>query len=219
MAPAQQPAQQNNIATAPADDEPAKDINTDDKPDADAAAVTKIEKNNSKKNEAPKENVTKPVKTKTPAPVTTPAPPKPPKPKVLMPGTTKKDGNNTEQDNGFKSQGDKKNNTDDRGSRDGDFNSDGNSPGGKNGSGLRVKGDRKIINHYVFPGDLPKATIKAVIKVSPEGKGTFIQIDPMGSTTTDSRYANDIKNKLPSIQFDKADHESKVTITFNFTVQ
>ncbi len=65
MAPAQQPAQQNNVATAQSDDEPAKDIETDDNADDDAAAVTKIEKNDSKKNEAPKENVIKPVKTKT----------------------------------------------------------------------------------------------------------------------------------------------------------
>ena len=87
------------------------------------------------------------------------------------------------------------------------------------GIGLRIKGDRKIVNHYIFVGDLPKATINAVIKVLPEGRGTFIRIDPKGSTTTESRYANDIKNKLPNIQFNKADHESTITITFNFTVQ
>ncbi len=68
-------------------------------------------------------------------------------------------------------------------------------------------------------GDLPKATINAIIKVSPEGKGTFIRIDPKGSTTTESKYANDIRNKLSSIKFDPADHESTVTITFNFKVQ
>lgn len=87
MAPEQQPAQRNNVATATAaDDDPAKDITTDDKADDDAAAVTKIEKNNSKKNEAPKENVTKPVKTKNPAPVTIPATPKPQKPKATYGG-------------------------------------------------------------------------------------------------------------------------------------
>jgi hypothetical protein len=71
----------------------------------------------------------------------------------------------------------------------------------------------------VFVGDLPKATINAVIKVSAEGRGTFIKIDPRGSTTTDSRYANDIRNKLPGILFNTSDHESTVTITFNFKVQ
>ena len=210
---------QQDQQTASANEEPAKDIQTDDKANEDAAPVTKIEKNNSTKNEAPKESVKKPVKTNNPVPVTTPAPPKPPKPKVLFPGTSKKDGNNTEQDNGFKNQGDNKNNPGDKGSRNGNANSDGNNPGGRTGTGLKVKGDRRIVNHYIFVGDLPKATINAVIKVSAEGRGTFIRIDPRGSTETDSRYANDIRNKLPNIQFDKSDHESRVTITFNFKVQ
>jgi len=46
------------------------------------------------------------------------------------------------------------------------------------GSGLRVsKGDRKIVNNYIFMGDLPKATINAIIKVSPDGRGTFVTFD------------------------------------------
>lgn len=215
--PVQEQTQQDNQQdAATSNDEPAKDVDTDDNANDDAAPVTKAEKNNSKKPDAPKETVTRPVKTNNPAPVTTPAPLKPAKPKYTMPGLSNKDGNNKDQDNGFKNQGDNKNNPGDRGFRDGDPNSDGNTRGGK--TGLKIKGDRTIINHYYFQGDLPKATINAVVKISPEGKGTFIKIDPRGSTTTDNRYANDIRNRLPSIQFNKADHESIVTITFNFTV-
>ncbi len=215
MAPAQDPVPQQQQQNAASDD-PAKDIETDDS-DKDAAPVTKVEKNNSKKNDAPKENVTKPVKTNNPVPVTTPAPPKPQKPKFTYNGPGNGKGNGADQDNGYTSQGNNPGGKGDAGSPDGKPDSYGNNPGGRNG-GLQIKGDRKIINHYVFVGELPKATVNAIISVSPEGKGTFIQIDPRGSTTTDSRYANDIRNKLSSIQFDKANHESRVTITFKFTM-
>ncbi len=219
MAPAQQPAQQNNVAAAQPDDEPAKDINADDKADEDAAAVTKIEKNNSKKNEAPKETVTKTVKTKNPAPVTTPAPPKPQKPKNVYTGV-KGNGNGATEDNGYTSQGNKPGGKGDAGSPDGKPDSYGNSPGGKvAGGALRVsKGDRRIINNYIFMGDLPKATINAIIKVSPEGRGTFITFDK-GSTSTDPRYATAIRSYLPNIKFDEKTHESTVTVPFNFKVQ
>jgi len=84
---------------------------------------------------------------------------------------------------------------------------------------LRVsKGDRSIINNYIFMGDLPKATINAIIKVSPEGKGTFVSFDK-GSTSTDARYATAIRSYLPNIKFNKTDHESIVTVPFNFRVQ
>ena len=67
-------------------------------------------------------------------------------------------------------------------------------------------------------GDLPKATINAVIKVSPDGRGVFVTFDK-GSTSSDSRYANAIRGYLPNIQFNKSDHESVVTVPFNFRVQ
>ena len=66
-------------------------------------------------------------------------------------------------------------------------------------------------------GDLPKATINAIIKVSPDGRGTFVTLD-RGSTSSESRYAEAIRNYLPNIQFSKADHESIVTVPFNFRV-
>lgn len=215
-APAQEPAPQPQSSATAANDEPAKDIETDDNANEEAAAVTKVEKNNSKKFDAPKENVTKPVKTNNPVP--TPAPPKPQKPKYAYNGPGSGKGNGADQDNGYTNQGNNPNGKGDAGNPDGKPDSYGNNAGGRSG-GLKIKGDRKIINRYIFVGDLPKATINAIIKVSPEGKGTFIKIDPKGSTTTDSRYANDIRNKLSNIQFDRADHESTITITFNFTVQ
>ena len=66
-------------------------------------------------------------------------------------------------------------------------------------------------------GDLPKATINAVIKVSPEGRGVFVTFDK-GTTSSESRYANAIRNYLPNIVFNRSDHESIVTVPFNFKV-
>ena len=67
-------------------------------------------------------------------------------------------------------------------------------------------------------GELPRATINAVIKVSLTGIGTFVTFDK-GSTSADAKYANAIKSYLPNIQFNKSDHESIVTVPFNFRVQ
>lgn len=217
MAPAQEPAPQQQQTAA--SDEPAKNIETDDT-DKDAAPVTKVEKNDSKKNEAPKENVTKPVKTNNPAPVTTPAPPKPQKPKFTYNGPGNGKGNGADQDNGYTNQGNNPNGRGDAGDPSGKPDSYGNNPGGKTADGkLRVsKGDRTIINNYIFMGDLPKATINAIIKVSPDGRGTFLNFDK-GSTSTDSRYASAIRTYLPNIKFSPSDHESVVTVPFNFKVQ
>lgn len=218
MSPAQDPAPQPQQVAA-AREEPAKDIDADDSKDEDAAAVKKVEKNNSKKNEAPKEDVKKPVKV-SPAPVVTPAPPKPQKPKFTYngPGTGK--GNGATEDNGYTSQGNNKNGNGDAGSASGKPDSYGKNPGGKTAGGtLRVsKGDRTIVNNYIFMGDLPKATINAIIKVAADGRGSFVGFDK-GSTSTDPRYASAIRTYLPNIQFSKSDHESVVTVPFNFKVQ
>lgn len=168
--------------------------------------------------------VTKPVKTttkvKTPSTVVTPVP-KPQKPKIAgYNGPQGGTGNGATEDNGYKYQGNKPGGTGDAGSPNGKPDSYGNDPGGKTGgSGLRVsKGDRQIVNNYIFMGDLPRATINAIIKVSPSGRGTFQGFDK-GSTSVDSKYANAIRGYLPNIEFNKSDHESVVTVPFNFRVQ
>lgn len=89
--------------------------------------------------------------------------------------------------------------------------------GGKGGTSV-VKGDRKIVRYYSFTGDLDKATIYAIIKVSPEGRGTFVGFDK-NSSSRNQAYANAIRQYLANMQFDKADHESNITVQFNFNVQ
>ncbi|MGC4099923.1 hypothetical protein [Ferruginibacter sp.] len=217
-APGEDPGQQKQAAT-PATEEPAKDLQADeDNKDEDAAPVTKPVKPEPKNNNIPKEPVAQPVKTPTPAVVPEP---KPQKPKIAGYGGPKGGtGNGATEDNGYRYEGNKPGGKGDAGSPNGKPDSYGNTPGGRTGgSGLRVsKGDRTIINNYIFSGELEKATINAIIKVSPEGRGTFVGFDK-GSTSSDSRYATAIRGYLPNIQFSKADHESQVTVPFNFRVQ
>jgi len=88
------------------------------------------------------------------------------------------------------------------------------------GSGVGPKvtrGDRIIVKTYSFTGDLPKATIYADIRVSRDGVGSFLQFS-RGSTSTSSEYRTAIVQYLRNIRFDKADHESTVTVQFNFKV-
>ena len=94
----------------------------------------------------------------------------------------------------------------------------GNGPGSGSGNGPKVtRGDRKIIRHYSFEGDLDKAVVYANITVSPEGIGRFVSI-AKGSSNTSNAYKSAIMRYLQNIKFDKADHESMLTVQFNFRV-
>lgn len=94
----------------------------------------------------------------------------------------------------------------------------GNGPGSGPGSGPKVtNGDRKIVRYYSFQGDLDKAVVYGNISVSPEGVGKFISI-ARGSSTTSNAYKEAIIQYLTNIRFDKSDHESMVTVQFNFRV-
>lgn len=188
----------------------------DDSKDADALPTVKP---TPKTNNNPKPPVTEPVKNTNINPVV--AAPKPQKPKIAgYNGPTGGKGNGATEDNGYTYQGNKPGGKGDAGDPNGNPDSYGNNKGGKvAGGALRVsKGDRTIVNNYIFMGDLPKATINAIIKVSPEGRGVFVSFDK-GSTSNDSRYANAIRSYLPNIKFNVSDHESVVTVPFNFRVQ
>lgn len=208
--PQQTPVASNNNAAENTQQE-------EDSKDEDATPINKPVKTVTKPNPLP---TTQPVKNTNPTPAVVNEP-KPQKPKIAgYNGPKGGTGNGATEDNGYKYQGNNPNGKGDAGSPDGHPDSYGNTPGGKvAGGALRVsKGDRTIVNNYIFMADLPKATINATIKVSPEGIGSFVGFDK-GSTSTDSRYVTFIKNKLPYIQFNKSDHESIVTVPFNFRVQ
>ncbi|HRG81102.1 MAG TPA: hypothetical protein PLO99_01240, partial [Chitinophagaceae bacterium] len=94
----------------------------------------------------------------------------------------------------------------------------GNGTGSGRGNGPKVtRGDRKIVRYYSFEGELDKAVIYANVNVSPEGVGKFVSI-AKGSTQTSSAYKEAIIQYLQNIKFDKADHESMLTVQFNFRV-
>jgi hypothetical protein len=202
---------------SPAKEEPAKDIEADEKDDPEAAPVTKPVKVNPEAKNIAKETVTKPVKNSNPAPVVA-ATPTPPKPKLpLYKGGNGTGGNGATEDNGYRNQG-YKGGSGDAGSPDGKPDSYGSSPGGRSGGKPEVtSGDRKIIRYYAFTGELEKATIYAVIKVAPDGHGSFAGFGK-NSSTTNPAYANEISEHLHNIQFDKSDHESTVIVRFNFNV-
>lgn len=181
----------------------AENVRHDDNADDAAAPITKPEKISKAKVET---NVTSNK-------VVPPA-----KPKQTYAGPGSGHGNNENEDNQYQNQGNNRNGVGDAGSPTGDKDSYGNTPGGKIGGPKVIRGTRKIVRYYSFTGDLPKATIYAVIKVSPDGRGTFVSFEK-GSTSRNQGYADSIKEYLRNIQFDKASTESNVTVEFKFNIK
>ena len=66
-------------------------------------------------------------------------------------------------------------------------------------------------------GDLSKATIYAIIEVSPSGEGTFKGFGK-GTTNRNQAYENAVKTYLKKIKFNSSDEKSKVTVQFNFDI-
>ncbi len=126
-------------------------------------------------------------------------------------------GNNTNEDNGYKYQGNNVNGKGDAGNPNGDKDSYGNHPGGNTGGPKVTKGNRKITKYYSFTSELNKATIYAIIKVSPSGKGSFVGFDK-GSTSRSQSYAQAISSYLNTMQFNADDDESTFTVQFNFSI-
>lgn len=94
----------------------------------------------------------------------------------------------------------------------------GNGSGTGSGNGPKItSGDRRIVRSYSFEGDLDKATIYANINVSPDGTGTFESI-AKGSSQSSAAYKEAIIRYLRNIKFNTSDHESKITVRFDFRV-
>ncbi len=215
--PGEEPAEQPQQTPVASNNNAQENTQEEDSKDDDAVPVNKPSTTVTKPNPTP---TTQPVKNPNPTPAVVNEP-KPQKPKIAGYGGPKTGtGNGANEDNGYTYQGNKPGGKGDAGSPNGHPDSYGDKPGGKvAGGALRVsKGDRTIVNNYIFMGDLPKATINAIIKVSPDGRGTFVSFDK-GSTSTDSRYSTAIRSYLPNIKFNPSDHESVVTVPFNFKVQ
>jgi hypothetical protein len=196
-----------------------ENVTPDDNAPEDAAPVVKTIKKPIPTKVVTPSPITKPtVKPTTPAPIVTPTP-KPRVPKVVYTGPGKGGGNNATTDNGYTMQGNKPGGTGDAGSPTGNKDTYGNKPGGGTVGPRVISGNRKVVyRSYNFTGELDKATINAIVKVSPSGVGTFVRF-AQGSTSTSSAYANAIRSYLQSMKFDAADDESMITVQFNFNVK
>lgn len=145
-----------------------------------------------------------------------------PKPKAVFTGGNGTGGNQQDSYNnspgegkagGMGDQG-KKNGTPDADSYTGNGGK-GNQPGGMP---RVVTGNRKITKPYSFEGDLDKATIFAIIKVSPAGKGSFVDFGK-NSTSRKPEYKKAIIQYLANIEFDITDKEDLVTVQFIFNIK
>lgn len=200
---------------APSEAEPSKSV--EDIDDKDATPVTKpsVTKPDAK-------TITNTSPTKNNVPVSTPPAPKP---KAVMPNGkyTTGGGNGGNNANGYDIPGGSGTGNG-VGNGPGSGGGSGTGSGGGNGSGVgsgngsvKVHGDRKIVRYYSFTGELDKATIYANVLVSPEGVGKFVSI-AKGSSSSSNEYKQAIIQYLQNIRFDKSDHESMLTVQFNFRV-
>jgi hypothetical protein len=190
------------------EDDPAANNPPIVKPDKPRPAATKVDENK--------------------APVTTPPkavvrPPAPPKPKAVAGKTLTGTGSgggvaSTYDKSGGSGTGSGVGRGSGTGGGSGTGSGGGNGPGIGSGNGPSViRGDRRIVSSYTFEGDLDKATIYADIKVSPDGTGQFVQF-ARGSSAVSSSYRTAIVQYLRKIKFNTSDHESMVTVQFNFRV-
>lgn len=214
--PAGEYANQPLEPSPPTDD--AKDIETDETENTPAILKPVTTKPTATKTNTSVKTIEK-KDTEKPA-----AAPAPPKPKVLMGqtrGGTATGGGGTSttyEPGGGTGTGSGTGNGSGSGTGTGTGTGSGKGSGVGSGIGPKVtRGDRIIVKTYSFSGDLPKATIYADIRVSPDGIGTFLQFS-RGSTSTSSDYRNAINQYLRNIRFDKSDHQSTVTVLFNFKV-
>jgi hypothetical protein len=195
------------------------DVTPDDNAPEEAAPVVKPVKKITPTKVVTPTPVAKPTtKPTTPAPVVAPTP-KPRVPKLVYNGPGKGGGNNATQDNGYTMQGNKPGGKGDAGDPNGNKDTYGNKPGGGSVGPRVISGNRKVVyRSYNFTGELDKATINAVVKVSPAGVGTFVRFG-QGSTSTSTGYSTAIRGYLQTMKFDAADEESMVTVQFNFNVR
>jgi hypothetical protein len=198
----------------PGENQDAKETEEDDEPE-----TTPVTKPTVVKPKATAVTNTSIAKTE-PKVIETPAPPKP---KAVLgkttTGTGRGGGAADDYDrSGGRGTGSGVGNGSGTGGGNGTGNGGGNGSGTGSGSGPRVtRGDRKIVRSYSFEGDLDKATVYANVNVSPDGIGRFVSI-AKGSTNSSNAYKEAIIRYLANIKFDKADHESMITVQFNFRV-
>ena len=199
----------NNDATpTPITEQPIAEQVIDDKGDEPIAAAPIS---------TPKTTIPKPTKEiiKTP-----PAP----KPKAVFSGgtTANQGGNNSDSYNGVKNQG-IAGGTGDQGNPNGNPNSDsytGNSASGN--GGVKIKSGlngRFIAVMPRFQDEFNEnAKVAIDVKIDANGKVIFANVNPRGTTTTNSNIRQIAKNKALQVKFTSGKEEQSGTIVFDFRV-
>ena len=202
------------VPPAPGERDDSKELEEDEKSDAPPITKPPVVKKEATK------ITNKSVVEAKPKPVEVPAPPRP---KAVLGKTTTGTGRGGGSADNYDRPGGSGNgfgvgNGNGTGGGTGNGTGGGNGTGSGGGNGPKVtRGDRKIVRYYSFTGDLDKAVIYANILVSPEGTGKFVSI-AKGSSNSSNAYKEAIMQYLQNIKFDKADHESMLTVQFNFRV-
>ncbi|MFZ9388753.1 MAG: hypothetical protein ACO25B_12810 [Chitinophagaceae bacterium] len=202
------------VPPAPGDPDDSKDLEEDEKSDAPPITKPPVVKPEATK------ITNKSIAKAEPKPV---EPPAPPRPKAVLGKTTTGTGKGGGSVDNYDRAGGSGNgfgvgNGNGTGGGTGNGTGGGNGTGSGSGNGPKVtRGDRKIVRYYSFEGDLDKAVIYANVLVSPEGTGKFVSI-AKGSSSSNGSYKEAIIQYLQNIKFDKADHESMLTVQFNFRV-
>lgn len=177
-----------------------KDIEADNSDNPDAATVNK----SPKKNNEVKEVSPVTTKTKNNNSTTTPVPVK--KPKSLYGGGTGPGGNNANEDNGYRNQGDK--------DGTGDIGSPNGTPTG------RVFGVRNVSFGNLQDEFNENAKVAVVVTVNAAGVVTDARVIDKGTTTTNQKLRSMAEQKARQLKFptSKAEQE-RGTIIFNFKVK
>jgi outer membrane biosynthesis protein TonB len=204
---------------SPAKEEPAKDIEADEKDDPEAAPVTKPIKPNPEAKNIAKET-TRPAKTPNVTQVVN-ATPTPPKPKLpLYKGGNGTGGNGAAEDNGYRNQGYKGGNGD-AGSPDGKPDSYGNSPGGRSGvSVVRGLSGRRP-THFPSMQDDFNENAKVYVDITVNGAGAVTNASiAKGTTTSNSSLRSIALQKARQLKFPPSKNDEEAgTILFNFILK
>ncbi|MFN8289472.1 MAG: hypothetical protein U0U70_04400 [Chitinophagaceae bacterium] len=202
------------VPPAPGDPDDSKEL--EDDPKSESPAITKPPVSKPEPTKVTNKSIAKAE----PKPIEVPAPPRP---KAVLGKTTTGAGRGGGTVDDYDRPGGSGNgfgvgNGNGTGGGTGNGTGGGNGTGSGSGNGPKItRGDRKIVRYYSFEGDLDKAVIYANVMVSPEGVGKFVSI-AKGSSSSSNAYKEAVIQYLQNIKFDKADHESMLTVQFNFRV-
>lgn len=202
--------------------QPVKDVETDDNTKEDVPVIKHPPVTKPDATKLPDKDVTKKAVKPVKQPDVMPVRPVVRHPKALM-GTVAGTGNGGNQADDFKPGGNQgiAGGRGDQGQPGGDPNSN-NYTGGGHGNGIAISRGlegRRISYSPSFTGDFNEnAKVAIQVHVDANGNVTSADYDLRGSTTSESNYVSEAKQKAHLVKFTPGSGESVGTIVFNFKV-